>query len=110
MVSWYPNFRILPRAGSNAGKKTNEGDLSHFPDFSKLYTIQADEQDAAEQIVNSEVCGYLQSRHNWQVHADGPCIAFVRNGKIAVDEWEMYLREALGAVQLLDKSTRSTTK
>ena len=104
MVSWYPNFRILPRAGSNAGKKTNEGDLSHFPDFSKLYTIQADEQDAAEQIVNSEVCGYLQSRHNWQVHADGPCIAFVRNGKIAVDEWEMYLREALGAVQLLDKS------
>jgi hypothetical protein len=47
MVSWYPNFRILPRVGANAGKKANEGDLSHFPEFSKLYTIHADEQDAA---------------------------------------------------------------
>ena len=40
----------------------------------------------------------------WTIDACGPCIAFVRNGKIAVDEWEMYLREAFDAVQLLDNS------
>ncbi|MAI34836.1 MAG: hypothetical protein CMM07_24615 [Rhodopirellula sp.] len=104
MVALYPKFRILPRTGSNAGKNKSGGDLSHFPEFSKLYVIQSDEQDAAEQILSSDICGYFRSRHNWQVYANGPCIAFVRDGKIGVDEWEMYLSEAIGAVKLLNRA------
>ena len=104
MVALYPRFQILPRTGANAGKSKNEGDLSHFPAFSKIYAVLSDQQDAVQQILNSEFCGYFRSRHNWQVHADGSRIAFVRDGKLAVDDWQMYLRDAIGAVKLLDTS------
>ncbi|MGI9442015.1 MAG: hypothetical protein ACR2N1_06085 [Rubripirellula sp.] len=102
-VGLFPQFTILPCTGSKAVNNKGGGDVAHFPSFSKLYTIASDEQDVAEQVVNDEFCHYFRSRHNWQIHADGPCIAFVRGGKVAVDEWEMYLREAMGAVKLLSK-------
>ena len=102
-VGLFPPFTILPCTSSKAVNNKGGGDVAHFPSFSKLYAITSDEQDAAEQVVNDEFCRYFRSRHNWQIHADGPCIAFVRGGKVAVDEWEMYLREAMGAVKLLNK-------
>ena len=102
-VGLFPQFTILPCTSSKAVNNKGGGDVAHFPSFSKLYTIASDEEDVAEQVVNDEFCRYFRSRHNWQIHADGPCIAFVRGGKVAVDEWEMYLREAMGAVKLLNK-------
>lgn len=103
-VALFPQFTILPRANSDAVKSKRGGDVAHFPPFSELYTIASDEQGVVEEVVNDEFLGYFRSRHNWQVHAAGPCIAFVREGKNAVGEWEMYLREAIGAVNLLDKA------
>jgi hypothetical protein len=103
-VGLFPQFTILPCTSSSAVKNKGGGDVAHFPSFSKLYAIASDEQDVAEQVVNDGFCRYFRSRHNWQIHADGPCIAFVRGGKVAVDDWEMYLREAMRAVKLLNKT------
>ena len=105
-VSFYPNFRILPRTNSLAAAKPKAGDLSHFPPFARQYTIASDEQEVAEQVVTSEFRDYFKSRHCWQVHANGTRIAFVRDGKISVDEWERFLREAIGAVKLLHNTVQ----
>lgn len=102
-VAFFPPFSILPRKAAGKEKTKRGGNLAHYPSFSKLYEIASNEPEAVEELVCEEVRSYFRSRHGWQVNADGACIAFVRDGKIAVDEWEMYLREATSGIKLLKR-------
>lgn len=103
-VACFPKFAILPRKAASKEKTRREGNLAHYPSFSKLYITASDESEVVEELVSEEVRSYFRSRHDWQIHADGADIAFVRKGKVAVDDWEMYLREAMGAAKLLKRS------